>query len=406
MSNVEKKIVKWLQKNCWWLMLIVISFLAILIRYDVINFVSGDMSGFLIPWFDKIRKMGMYNALRQQVGDYNIPYQLLIILMAKFKVDPILGYKIISCCFDFVLAISTAILATTLVKIHKKAALFTSVYTVVLFLPTVFANSALWGQCDSIYVSFIVLALVFLFKDKYGYSFIFLGIAFAFKLQTAFILPFYIYVYFAKKQFSILYFLISLVTFYLPCLPAILAGRSWLAPFNIYTQQSGEYPFISLNMPNIWALLGNTGHISDELYGYKYFNVMQPMALIFTIALLGVGLFFILNKSVNFNNAITYIKFAVWTVWTCVMFLPAMHDRYGYLVDILLIVATFLDSRLFAITVIEILVSTLTYGIYLFQIKIQLWLLVLMYVGAYLMMTYYVFIKTNVSDKMTNSIHA
>ena len=55
-------------------------------------------------------------------------------------------------------------------------------YALVLIIPTVMLNSGMWGQCDSIYTTFVILALYFLVKEKYSLSFIMLGISFAFKL--------------------------------------------------------------------------------------------------------------------------------------------------------------------------------------------------------------------------------
>lgn len=61
-------------------------------------------------------------------------------------------------------------------------------------------NLSVWGQCDSIYVTFVIWTIYFLYKEKYRKAFIFLGIAFAFKLQAVFIMPIVFYMYFTKKN--------------------------------------------------------------------------------------------------------------------------------------------------------------------------------------------------------------
>ena len=73
------------------------------------------------------------------------------------------------------------------------------------------------------------------------------------------------------------------------------------------------------------------------------------MAIFLAIALLGVGLYFLLHRQGFMESLENQLHVLIWTAWTCLMFLPLMHDRYGYLVEILLIVAAFVDLKLFPI---------------------------------------------------------
>ena len=68
----------------------------------------------------------------------------------------------VSIIFDYILAISIAVLTKELLKGKKKANDFAVLaYGLILILPTVFINSADWGQCDSIYATFSVISLIF-----------------------------------------------------------------------------------------------------------------------------------------------------------------------------------------------------------------------------------------------------
>ena len=51
------------------------------------------------------------------------------------------------------------------------------------------------------------------------------------------------------------------------------------------------------------------------------------------------------------------------------LFLPSMHDRYAYLLDIMLLLVGFMNRRSLKYAVITVLVSLYYYGIYLFGDK-------------------------------------
>lgn len=386
MSNIEKRVLAWVQKYYIILFAIIITILAIWIRCSACNYESTDYKNYLLPWFHEIKHLGGLSASKHQVGDYNIPYQLLISLITYLHIDPLYAYKIISDVFDFILAIGSGILATLLINTNKKAQLFVGVYGIILMLPTVITNSAYWAQCDAIYSAFVILSLVFLYKQKFIYAFIFLGLALAFKLQAIFIVPFYLYCYFANKNFSIGNFLISIVTFYVICLPGILMRHSWSAPLDVYIKQQSEYPNLSFHFPNVWAIINQP---------YKY---LAPLAIILTISILGYGLFYILSHHVDLTVPTNYLMIMMWTLWSCVMFLPAMHERYGYLLDIVLVICAFRDKRFVIISALDIFISLSAYSIFLFNVNVELFqLMALIYFVLYLIATYLVFnnLQTN-----------
>ena len=184
------------------------------IRYTGRKYALGDMLEYLIPWFDKIKQNGQIHGLNKQVGDYNILYQTIISLTTYLGDKSIYYYKIISIVFDFLLAFFTAIFASTMKKRKNSLNTFILTYTVMIMLPTVVFNSAFWGQCDSIYTCFIILTLFCLYNEKYRLAFFFFGVTFAFEFQTVFLLPFIICYYIYKKQFSIFYLAISIITFW------------------------------------------------------------------------------------------------------------------------------------------------------------------------------------------------
>lgn len=355
MIALEKKFLKFIDQYRKWMFLCIITTLAISIRYAGKDFISNDMTSFLIPWFGEIQRAGGLQALEHQVGDYNLLYQTLIALFSYSPLDSVSVYKLLSCLFDFLLAFSCGyILCDLLQKDWRRDITFDITYTIILFLPTVVLNSAYWGQCDSIYVTFIIWTLYLLFKRKYRIGFILLGIAFAFKLQSIFIVPFLIYCYCSRRDFSLLNFGYSIFVFWLSGIGGYLQGRNLTDCFKIYFKQSDLYHNMYLNIASFWILVGNN------------YETLKPMAIILTIVILGIGLYVILLHQKSLRTPVTFLNTAIWSVWSILLFLPAMHERYTYLLDILLVMLCMLNKKYIVFAIGEILLSLLTYGHYLF----------------------------------------
>lgn len=388
MTQIENKLLDWIQKNLILLFLLIVSILGMVIRISGRTFVSGDAGDFLLPWFDQIKENGGLDALGGQVGNYNIPYQFLIALLTYLPFNKLTLYKGLSIVFDYMLAFGAALLACEVLrkKARSISTVFASVYAAVLFLPTVIFNSAIWAQCDSIYTAFIVFSLLFLMKKYYKAAFAFLGLAFSFKLQTVFILPFFLYYYFSEKKYSLLNFIITVLFFYIPCIPGFLYGRSLLDPIRIYLQQKETYPQMWLNFPSFWVFIGN-----------KY-EALSKFAIILTLFILGYGLFCILFRKVMLGEPQQFVEMAVWSVWTCLIFLPAMHERYGYALEILLLVLVFVNKKyFFCISIVEI-TSILTYGHFLFQNRINIQVLSAFYIAAYLVYSWMIISGKNLRE--------
>lgn len=79
-----------------------------------------------------------------------------------FDVEPLYVIKGVGICLDYVLAIVAAKLIAPEDSKYKQVLLFSAV----LLLPTVIANSGVWGQCDNIYTIFILTALYIAMKEK------------------------------------------------------------------------------------------------------------------------------------------------------------------------------------------------------------------------------------------------
>lgn len=378
MINREKNAIEWCNTHKDLLFWIIITILAAWVRYCGRNFISVDMNVFLIDWYYDIKESGGLSGLSQQVGDYNILYQTIIAILSYLDLNCVYMYKMISILFDFCLAASCSF---WICKIEN-AAFFSLkgniLYACILFLPTVILNSSYWGQCDSIYTTFVILTLYALYREKYIPAFIFLGLAFGFKLQAIFILPFMISYYLYKKKFSIGMFGISVLVFWSTGLLAYFNGRSLLAPFQIYIDQSDIYDNMWLDISSIWLLVGDD------------YESLKTYAIVLALCICGIGLYLILSGKKKLDSPETYLNTAGWFVWTCILFLPAMHDRYAYLLDILLLLLCFLNICYVKYAFISICFSLISYGHFLFgNDGLDTWNAVI-FLAAWLHYSYYI----------------
>lgn len=354
-----KKFFKNLSKKEIWI-IVSVTILSLILRALWLNGKSGDYLGFLKIWVDNIRELGYFKSLKYNIGNYNVPYVIILTLISFLKCEPLYPIKIVSIIFDFVCAIYGGKIVYNITK-NKIYTLIT--YSVLLFLPTMLVNGSMWGQCDSIYAAFTLISLYYLIKKKYVLSFIFLGVSFAFKLQFIFILPLYVLLLFREKKIHIYHFLIIPLVNFIMCLPAIIAGRSISDTMLIYFGQVEYYKDLVLNFPNLYNLIQ-----SNENFFLNNYGIVSKIGIIITLAIFACIWLYTLIKKVKFNTE-KIITVAIWSVVVCTYFLPRMHDRYMFVADILSIIWFILYQKKFHIPIIINIVSFLTYFKFLFHLE-------------------------------------
>ncbi|MDF7638055.1 hypothetical protein PT285_01195 [Lactobacillus sp. ESL0791] len=361
-TKAEKKFIDALLQKKQLIFGIIITLLFVIIRLTLFNFKSGDYIFYLKPWYKAISGLGGLGALRTQIGDYSVPYQFVIALFTYLHVNDLYLYKLLSVVFDFVLAFFAAKLVTS---VNNKIN-FLVPYSLVLLLPTVILNSAMWAQADSIYAGFLMIALWLLFISRYGLSFAFLGVAIAFKLQAVLLVPFYLLVYLIRKDFSIFNFLISLLSLYLCNLPGFIFGRSILTPFKVYQTQTVEFKGLFFNLFNFSTFFYN----SKYALGLDNYGMLRNFMILLTFIILLCGYLIILTK-MNTGDMYgeKFVVLAAWTFWTCTMFLPSMHERYGYFADLLLVLLAINNRKVRPLAVISVLASLAGYTKFLLGIN-------------------------------------
>lgn len=287
------------------LLYVILISAAIGIRIGFFSYETLDYQNFLKHWVEFFRSNGGFSALKYSIGNYNIPYLYFLALFSYIPVNDLYLIKILSCVFDFVLAYAAYRLS------GKKAAFF-----IVLFLPTVIINSALWAQCDSIYVSLALLSVAFALEGKGRKSMIFMALSFGFKLQAVFIMPCLILVWLYKKL-PVKHFLYFPLTYIVLILPSILLGHPVASAFTLYFDQIGTVGSApNYNAPSLTAII----------------NPDSTLLVVTAFAAM-LALFFMPKKS---RTGVLVLCALMVTVIP--FLLPHMHDRYFYATDIMAVV--------------------------------------------------------------------
>lgn len=329
------------------------------IRYALRNVVAGDYKMFFEPWVATLREAGGgFQGLSAEFEyvDYTTPYLLILsfISICPFF-NTLILMKMVSVFFDFVAAIAVGFIVYEMTD--KKQSGYMA-YAVMLFVPTIVANGAMWAQCDIIFTSFVMLSLLFMLKDKPRVSLIFYGIAFAFKLQTLFIAPLYVLLW-VKKKMKIQHFLWLPIMYFIGIIPSWIAGKNLWELLTVYLfQANGEMDIYKLShkFPNVYQIIGTDSFLREY----------ADAGIYFTLAVLMVLMYYIARKNFTFTKDLI-IRMGMFFVMVVVFFLPHMHERYGILADVLSVIVAFSNPRKFYVPLIAIGCSFAGYTMYLAQ---------------------------------------
>ncbi len=304
---------------------------AIIIRLSLIKLESGDYTGFLLPWVEHYRLLGVKDGLAMLPGNYYVPYNLLLAISSVLPFEPYWSIAFYAFIGDAVIAIFGSKLVKLILEetglIQEKYIETITYITGMLLLvfPPIFFDSAAWKQADTIYIGFLIASVYYVGKNRYFCAFVFWGVSFIFKLQAMFLLPLFIILWFCKN-FKLRYFLIPPAFYILAGLPAIFCGAEPGHIYQRYFEQSQENPVMTVMFPNVYAL------------GINDYEWLSLPAILFTFFCF-VLLFLICIKHKEMFSRIDLIaKLTTLTFWICIMFLPKMHQRYGLFVTILLLI--------------------------------------------------------------------
>ena len=327
-----------------------LTLIGLSIRVILRVVITDDWLMYWDPWISDIKEMG-FSYLATDRYDYTPTFIYILWVISKLPINPMTAYKGLHCILDFVAA---AILGKMIYKVTGSRRKGVLSYGLFLIVPTIWANSALWAQCDIIFMTFLLLCFYYLFADRPCRAMFFYGMAFVFKLQSLFIFPFLVILW-VNKKVDLKHFLWIPALYFLSIVPAWIAGRPLMELINIYMAQGAQDVWsLSIKWPNIYQIIGNQFFLLENASAGTWLILGILMIIMFAMA----------QKRYRITNEFIVqmaLFFAILTPW----FLPHMHERYGCVADILAIIYAMMNRRKFYFPLVQILVSFNSYMAYL-----------------------------------------
>lgn len=312
--------------------------------------ITDDWLMYWDPWISDLKEMG-FSYLATDCYDYTPTFVYILWAISRLPINPMTAYKGLHCVLDFVAA---GILGKMIWKITGSKRKGILSYGLFLVVPTIWANSALWAQCDIIFMTFLLLCFYYLFEDRPCKAMFFYGMAFVFKLQSLFIFPFLVILW-VNKKVDLKHFLWIPALYFLSIVPAWIAGRPLMDLINIYMAQGAQDVWsLSIKWPNIYQIIGNQFFLLEYASAGTWLILGILMIILYAMA----------QKRYRITNEFIVqmaLFFAILTPW----FLPHMHERYGCVADILAIIYAMMNTKKFYFPLVQILVSFNSYMAYL-----------------------------------------
>ena len=327
-----------------------LTLIGLSIRVILRVVITDDWLMYWDPWISDIKEMG-FSYLATDRYDYTPTFIYILWVISKLPINPMTAYKGLHCILDFVAA---AILGKMIYKVTGSRRKGVLSYGLFLIVPTIWANSALWAQCDIIFMTFLLLCFYYLFEDRPCRAMFFYGMAFVFKLQSLFIFPFLVILW-VNKKVDLKHFLWIPALYFLSIVPAWIAGRPLMDLINIYMAQGAQDVWsLSIKWPNIYQIIGNQFFLLEYASAGTWLILGILMVILYAMA----------QKRYRITNEFIVqmaLFFAILTPW----FLPHMHERYGCVADILAIIYAMMNTKKFYFPLVQILVSFNSYMAYL-----------------------------------------
>ncbi|HZB83260.1 MAG TPA: hypothetical protein VE288_10525 [Rubrobacteraceae bacterium] len=354
-------------------------FLAIALRLSLFGFESADYDRFLSRWYDFIVTNGGFSAFKDTFSNYSPLYLYFLTLATYLPLPKLYAIKLVSIAFDFLLAFFVLLIVRLR---YENRVVWISSFFAALFTPTVFFNSALWGQCDATYASMLVASIYFAIRRRPNLSLFFFSVALSFKLQAIFLFPLFI-ILLLKRRVPSYSFLIIPATYMVSILPAWLMGKPLLDLLMVYPSQTRLFPGVAQSAsnwqqwgPNNWGqnasnwqswARGDLAWDGPNLYQWLPNNpgLFEKPGLILAGLLVCLLCLFCWRSTVSFDRDMI-VKVSLVSLLLVPFTLPEMHERYFFAADVVSIIYAFYWPKRFFIPILVVGASLLSYISFLF----------------------------------------
>jgi Gpi18-like mannosyltransferase len=316
------------------------------LRLSAWSYATLDTTLYLKPWYAYARDHG-WSALRVGFTNYTPFYSYLLIAVTGLdgRAPSLLLIKSISFVFELATAITAYrfVARATGSRVRAGAALAAA-----WLAPAVLYNGALWGQADSIWTFFIVLAVYGFSTGRNGALPFAMG--FAVKAQAVFLGP-YVLGMILRQRCSLLWLAAPPLAYLAIAAPVLLAGRPLSEVVSVYAGQAATFRVLSMNAASMWVLAPSSFYDAGVLIGVG------------AAATAGLAISVLIARSPR-----TDIEFG--TVAACLsllampFLLPKMHDRYFYAFEVVSIVLACLNPRYLLVALVAQVSALFSYQAY------------------------------------------
>jgi Gpi18-like mannosyltransferase len=355
-----------------WIISVFGLLVVLAIRVYAFPMVADDFTYYFNGWITAVRERGMAAWNPESFANYS-PTNFYAI-WASMQIGDLLGFpgsnlailKVTTLGGDLLLGLSSAVLVSTLGRPRFSAVL--AALTVWLS-PTLFLNSAWWGQFDAWYAAFLILSVAALIRNRVVLSVFFFAVSFTWKAQGLFILPalgpFWILATGFEPRKCARTVLLSAGAIFLAygmaAFPAWTEGLRWSGILEIYAGQKDAYHALSMNAPNVYSLFPGADYD-------RWVPIGIAIGLSFSLAIAALIFAAIFTGVRKTWSAVEKLEWLLLSAIFIPLVLPKMHERYFFIAEtlasVLLVVRR--DLRAAGVWLILQAVALRTYGGYLF----------------------------------------
>lgn len=333
------------------------------------------MVGFILNgWMKGIDEVGLSKFYTVD-ADYSPLYLFVIALLSllpKGNMTTINGYtfdlnrmyylKSFYFLVDILMALSVYLIIRHITKDKVKSCIG---YCITICLPVQFANSALWGNCDCLYFTCFLYVIYSILKKRSHTAWFFFGLSLSLKMQSVFILPFLVYLMLNGKL-KVYPIYMAIVALFLSFLPTYCCGASFTEPFRYFSEQIGGYSQLTLGCANFWKFFSAINMDSSS-------SPLNQASLYIGLLLIGLLTAIVYLRKVNLTDK-NIVLVSAFLIGIVPYFLPHMHERYFYSLDVLLVLYALLyegKKRYFVVPLMQVS-SAIAYFHYLSGFKIYI----------------------------------
>lgn len=362
MQLLNLNVYKFIYKHHLIILMFLISIISLIARFIVSSYPTNDIVYIVYNWIEQIKNLGFSNFYKAN-ADYSTFYLFILALFSllpggkiislnnytPYAVNYLYYLKTILFMADFFIAIGIYKIIKYITNSSIKA---TIGYIIFICLPVQYIDSAIWGNCDSLYVVFIIWSLYFILKRKDFLAYLMFGFSIIIKINGIIFLPFLVYLIFNRriKLYPIIMVFIGL---FISFLPAYFCGANFSEPFKYISVEFKSYSGLNLGCANFWSLTG-----------FYFPSIINKGSTLIAITLIGciLAITFILKIKLTDENI---VFLATFLSGITIFFLPHMHERYFYLLDTLICLYTICKKKHYYFIILMQISSGICYYHYL-----------------------------------------